>query len=299
MGASKWIAGGIVALCAAGAWCAEGSTGEPTLIQRVAMQQARLAQVEQVVVREREQIEQWFQQQRAQVAQTIGRRAAARLGYTRNVRWVEFMRMHRGLPHADAYFDASQYGFVAGPPRFAYLRQAMEKEYFITEMANLLVSEPFHEKLTQIVNDRLDAPLQPLLREEARELLAVVVRVRADVATQVRQLENARRARLEATMEWERTLQEQVHGILQYLREQESKATDFGVVESIGYFPQTGYCCMVEGVDRVLQTGDTIGEVQVLRIDPVKVEFAKNGTTWAQPLGAPAQAHWQQSGHGG
>lgn len=282
-----------MALCAEGAWCADGFAGEPTLLQRVAMQQARLTWIEEVVVREREQIEQWHERERAQLAQTIARREAARLGYVHNVRWVEFMKMHRGLPHADAYFDASKLGFIPGHPRFAHLRQAMEKEYFITEMANLLLSEPFFEKLTQIVTEQLDGPLQPLLRKEARRILAVVVRVRTDVATQGRHLEKARRARLDATMEWERNMQEQVHGILQYLREERSKATDFGVVESIGFSPETGYCCTVEGVDRVLQTGDTIGEIQVLGIDLEKVEFARDGTTWAQPLGAPAKSYWQ------
>ena len=156
--------------------------------------------------------------------------------------------MHRGQSHADAYFDASSYGFIISPSVHR-LRLAMEQEYLLTEMADLLVSEDFSEKLTQIVEERWDKPLPtlrsegrlvpsllpllskersdasllPLLREEARRLLDVVVPVRRELTAELRHLENARRARLDATMEWERDLKEQVRGILEYLRQSESR----------------------------------------------------------------------------
>ncbi|MCX5644117.1 MAG: hypothetical protein NTZ17_05455 [Phycisphaerae bacterium] len=82
-------------------------------------------------------------------------------------------------------------------------------------------------------------------------------------------------------MEWENDLKEQVRGILEYLRQSESRPARFGVVESVGYCPSSGYYCTIEGVDKVLATGDRIGRIRVLKIDPEKVEFAKDGTTWA------------------
>ena len=93
-------------------------------------------------------------------------------------------------------------------------------------------------------------------------------------------------------MEWENDLKEQVRGILEYLRQSESRPVRFGVVESVGYCPSSGYYCTIEGVDKVLATGDRIGRIRVLKINPEKVEFAKDGTAWAQALGASAQPFW-------
>jgi len=107
------------------------------------------------------------------------------------------------------------------------------------------------------------------------------------------QLENQRNARWEAIMEWEKDLKEQVRGILEYLRQSESRPGQFGIVESVGYCPSSGYYCMIEGVDRVLGVGDRVGSVRVLKIDPEKVEFGNEGTTWAQALGASPQPFWE------
>jgi hypothetical protein len=38
--------------------------------------------------------------------------------------------------------------------------------------------------------------------------------------------------------------------------------------------------------------GDTVGRVRIVKIDQEKVEFAKDGTTWAQQLGAAPQPYW-------
>ena len=319
MRASNGIRKGFaIALCFAGGLSAYASSGESMMAERIATQETRLGEIEASAAQETEQVEQWYTQRCAERTRTISRREAARIGYADRLRWVEFMKMHRGQSHPDAYFDASSYGFVISPSVHR-LRLAMEQEYLLTEMADLLVSDDFFEKLTQIVEERWDTPLPtlrsegrlvpsllpllskerwdasllPLLREEARRLLDVVVPVRRELTAELRHLENARRARLDATMEWERDLKEQVHGILEYLRQSESRQAQVGVVESIGYCPQSGYFCMVEGVDRVLGMGDTIGGIRVLSINREKVEFAKNGTTWAQQLGAPPEPHWQ------
>jgi hypothetical protein len=165
-------------------------------------------------------------------------------------------------------------------------------EYLISEMADILADGEFERKLAQIVEERLEVPLLPLLRDRAAELLTVVRTVRVQMAAELTQLGNQRAARLDAIMEWERDLKEQVRSILEYLRRSESRETQFGVVESVGYCPAGGYYCMIEGVDKVLAVGDRIGSVRVLKIDPEKVEFAKDGTTWAQSLGASPQPFW-------
>jgi len=93
-------------------------------------------------------------------------------------------------------------------------------------------------------------------------------------------------------MKWENDLKEQVRGILEYLRQSESRPVQFGVVESVGYCPDGGYFCLIQGVDRPLGIGDTVGKVRILKIDQEKVEFAKDGTTWTQQLEAAPQAFW-------
>ena len=93
-------------------------------------------------------------------------------------------------------------------------------------------------------------------------------------------------------MKWEKDLKEQVRGILEYLRQSESRPVRLGAVASVGYCVNSGYYCMIEGVDKVLAVGDTVDGIRVQKIDSEKVEFTKDGTTWTQPLGAPPQPFW-------
>lgn len=285
-------------LCVAATALAEEPANRETISERIAIQEARLPQVEDAAAQERERTEQWYDRRRAEITHEIARRGAAKLTLAQQSLWTEFAKMESGRPYAAGYFDASYFGFPFSY-KTAVLRQSMIEEYFTDEMGSLLLSDAFERKLTQIVDERPAVPLTPLLRRQARDLLALVLRLRVELTMELTPLENARTARLEATMKWERDLKEQVRGILEHLRRQEAREPDFGVVQSIGYFPRTGYFCMVEGVDRVLATGDRIGPVRVLRIDREKVEFAGDGARWAQQLGAPAQPYWRGVGLGG
>jgi hypothetical protein len=233
--------------------------------------------------------------------QEVARGEAARLAPAQQEIWVQYADAYRGRPYGPAYFDL---GF-APSYRTALLNAALTREYLISAMADLLADPDFERKLTQIVEERLpvgvsDATrgawgslgLLSLLQARAQELLIVVRRVQTQLAIEARQLENQRNARLEAIMEWERDLKEQVRGILEYLRQSESRQMRFGVVESVGCSPDGGCFCMIAGIDRLLGVGDKIGRVRVVKIDPEKVEFAKDGTTWVQSLGAPPQPFW-------
>ncbi len=288
-----WGGFGLI-LCAAAVLSAESSSSGPAVSERIAAQETRLIEIEETAAQERAKIEREYEQQRAELTQGLARAAAARIGYSYRIRWVEFARMHRGLPYAQGYFEWPSYVVPAGRyDRPAHLRQAMEQEYFITEMARLLASAEFREKLTHVVEERLEVPLLPLLREEAKGLLALALRVQGELAMELRQLEDQRAARREATLAWERNLKEQVRDILDYLREGESNEERRGVVASIGRAPQCGYFCMIEGGDRVLEVGDRIGEIRILSIDPEKVTFVRDGATWTQFLGAPAASPWR------
>jgi hypothetical protein len=265
-----------------------GPSIKPQIAERIKIQEARLPQIEAVAAREREQVEQWYKVRCGAVVQEIARREAARLSLAQRELWVQFADLYLDRPYAAAYFNS---GFVSSY-RAVLLGQAMIQEYLISEMADILVNREFERKLSQIVEERLDVPLLPLPRDRAAAILTLVRRVRAELTSVLGQLENQRNARLKTIMEWEQDSKEQVRGIPEYLRQSESRQVRFGVVESVGYCPDGGYFCMVEGVDRVLGVGDKIGHVRVVKINPEKVEFAKDGTRWAQSLGVPPQPFW-------
>ncbi|OHB66434.1 MAG: hypothetical protein A2Y76_14160 [Planctomycetes bacterium RBG_13_60_9] len=278
-----------VLLCGTVALSANQPARQPGIAERIEVQEARLPQIEAVAAREREGVEQWYQQRRAEVTREVARRAAARIRLSDRALWTEFARMQLDLPPVKGYLDISHlFGCDA-----AVLRQAMIQEYFINEMADVLLSDEFERELSHIVTEHWDVPLLPLLRDTAQGLLALTRRVRAEVDMELRQLENQKKARLNATMEWERDLKEQVRGILEYLRQSESRQVQLGVVESVGYSPKSGHYCMIEGVDRVLAAGDRVGDIRIVKIDSEKVEFVKDETAWAQKLGAPASPFWR------
>jgi len=281
----------VVLVLGGAAVCAGAGPAVPSsFAQRIAAQEARLPQIETQAVQDQNQVEQWFQVRRAEVEREIPRQAAALLSLPQRELWVQYADLYLDRPYAPACFNAGFSDYWT-----AVVGNAMIQEYLISEMADLLVSREFEQKLEQIVGERLEAPWLRPLRDQAVDLLGLVKEVRARSATELKRLENQKQARLDAIMEWENDLKEQVRGILEYLRQRGSRPAEFGVVESVGYCPDSGYYCVVEGVDKALTVGDTVGAVRVRRIDREKVEFARDGTTWTQALGAPPRPFWEEA----
>jgi hypothetical protein len=296
-----WILPGFSLLfCGTVAFSATGPAVRPDLTERIKIQEARVPRIEAQAAQDRERVQQWYQARRAAVVQDITRREAARFSIAQRDIWVQYWDMYRNQSYAPAYFTPS---FAVYP--LAELGQGMIEEYLISEMAELLASEEFERKLTEIVEERLDVftpsteygnwqppSYLPLLQQWAQDLLIVVRNVQAQLAIEVTQVENERKTRLDAIMKWENDLKEQVRDILEYLRQSESRPVQLGVVESVGYCPDGGYFCLIQGVDRPLGIGDTVSKVRIVKIDQEKVEFAKDGTTWTQQLGAAPQPYW-------
>ncbi len=301
MRCSDWILPGFSLLfCGTVAFSATGPAARPDIAERIKIQEARVPQIETLAAQDRDEIQQWYKARRTAIVQEITRREAARFSIAERDVWVQYADLYLGRPYPVAYFTQ---GFGVRP--LAQVVQGMREEFLISEMANLLVNEDFEQKLVQIVEERLKVwtpsvaygnwqppSFLPLLRRQAQELLRVIQNVRAQVTIELAQLDNQRKARLDAIMKWENDLKVQVRGILEYLRRSESRPVQFGVVESVGYCPDGGYFCLIEGVDRPLGIGDTVGKVRIVKIDQEKVEFAKDGTTWAQQLGAAPQPYW-------
>jgi hypothetical protein len=288
MKAANWIIPALSTLCFTAVALAANPSSAANLAARVRLQQDRLPQIEQMANQEREQVEQWYKRQRAAAPQEDAREAAVALSQAQRTLWVEFAKMHQYELYAPGYFGASYYAFPFGPDA-ALLRYAMDKEYCVSEMTHLLLSEGFRQKLTQIVNEHWEVPL---LQREASQLLVLMDSLDATLKMHLQQLDANRQARLDAVSQRERDLQEQVRTISDYLKEAEQRKPQLGVVEAVAYSPQSGYFCMIEGIDEVLRPGDRVRGGRVVRIDPEKVEFARDGVVWTQELGAPAQPHW-------
>jgi hypothetical protein len=262
------------------------STGS-NLEQRIRIQQERLPQIEQMIQREREQVERGYERQRSQTPEEA-RELAARFSLAERLRWIEYSRMYADRVSTAYYFGSTYYSH----PYSEYailLPAAMTEEFTISEMADLLRSESFRAKLVQ-VEDEYWEPV--VLRRAARRLLDLMDTLNVELTMDVQQRERNKAARLDALAQQEKELQEQVRTILDYLKQSAQRPPQLGVVEAVGYSPQTGYYCMVEGIDRVLQPGDSVRGIRVVAIDAQKVEFARNGTTWTQGLGTPAQPQW-------
>jgi hypothetical protein len=116
--------------------------------------------------------------------------------------------------------------------------------------------------------------------------------INLELTMDLQRLERNKTTRLDEIAKEEKDLQEKVRTILDYLRQSEQRKPQLGVVEAVGHSPQTGYYCVIEGIDRPLQPGDAVRGIRIVTVDAGKVEFAKNGTTWTQGLGAPAQPQW-------
>lgn len=292
---SNWIALGLL-ICLWGTvvLAGAGPSGQTQTEDRIRIQEARLPEIEAVAAQERAKVDQWHRTRRARLVQEIARPYAARLSFAQRELWVQFADLYLDRFYAPAYFN---FGFTTYET--ALIGYAMLQDYLISETADILVNTEFEQILRRIVEERIirerrDVPFLPLLRERATEFLNLMQQVRSELDMNAKHLEYQRNARLDAITEWENGLKEDVRGILEYLRQSESRPVRFGVVESVGFCVNSGYYAMIEGVDRVLTVGDRIGEVRIVAIDPEKVEFARNGTTWTQLLGAPPQPFWSR-----
>src|SRR5512146_2804210 len=143
-----WILPGFSLLfCGTVAFSATGPAARPDLAERIKAQEARVPRIEAVVAQDREGIERWYKLRRAEAIQEIARPAAARLSLAEREQWVQYADLYLDRLYAPAYFTSG-----VTSPQVALLGQAMVQEYLISEMANLLASEEFERKLTQLVD---------------------------------------------------------------------------------------------------------------------------------------------------
>jgi len=270
---------------------------DSSLQQRIQIQEQRLAEIDQAAASKMEQVEAWYADQRialAQEIQQIARLAAIRLDPDARFLWVEFANIYRAKPLPDVYFvpevrfNANNYLFT-GNWETAILRNSMLDEYLVSETADLLLSEDFAIKLATIEDEGWQAPG---LRDEARQLLRLTKQVRARARAACDHLEYRKSLQIDGIAQWERELKQQVTEVLEFLRRTGTSDIAVGTVLAVGCSAENEWVAEIEGEEGNLRSGDTVRGVKIVSINTESVQFAKNGTTWSQEIGAPASAHW-------
>jgi len=163
----------------------------------------------------------------------------------------------------------------------------MIDSYFLSTAANLLLDNEFCKLLADLSNGSGYNPQHILIRSEARKLL----RLAKEFESELIRLESRRNDKLAALEQWEKGLRQHVYKVMREIKAQ-PETPETGVVSAISY-DKKGALCMIDGVDKVLQPGDTIQEVTVVRIHQDRVEFAKVGQRWVQKIGEPANPAWK------
>lgn len=253
--------------------------------QRLQIQQERLKDIEELAMSERQAIEQWYTCHLTELRQ-LAQRQAKQLILSGRMLWTEFIKMNSQLPFADTYFSNTARTFISDIEAFE-LRAAMIDSYFLSTAANLLLDKEFCKLLADLSNGSGYNPQNPLIRIEARKLLHLA----KEFESELMRLENRRNDKLAALEQWEKGLRQHVYKVMHEIKAM-PEAPDLGVVSAISYDVK-GSLCMIDGIDKVLQPGDKINNVTVVRIHQDRVEFAKAGQRWVQKIGEPANPAWK------
>ncbi len=262
------------------------------LEERLKIQQQRLKDIEELVASEQQSIEEWYARSLRELVEST----ASQLKATDRVLWAEFKSKMTGeMPYANNYFwskfpktvsilQDKREVRVGQALKVFGLREAMIDSFFMSLAQDFLTNDNFRKMLSEIV----DSETQNLLiRTEAQKLLTIM----KDLELRTRHLQNRRDAQLAQLEQWEKGLREHVHGIMREIKAL-PEMTELGVVSAISC-DEKGSLCIVDGVDKVLQPGDMIGNITVVKIDKKQVEFAKGSQKWVQAIGQPANPAWK------
>ncbi|MFQ6036442.1 MAG: hypothetical protein ACE5NM_11455 [Sedimentisphaerales bacterium] len=260
-------------------------TPEQQIKQRLRIQKERLKDIEELAVSERQAIEQWYARHLAELRQ-LAERQARRLRLSERALWAEFIKMSNQIPFADSYFSSTARTYW-WDKKGLELRPILEDSYFLTAAAELLMDSNFCKLLSDIADGSAYNPQSFLIRSEARKLLPLA----KEFESELMRLESRRNDRLAGLERWEKGLQRHVYKVMRQIKAL-PETPELGVVSAISY-DEKGSLCMIDGVDKVLQPGDTIQNVTVVRIHQDRVEFAKAGQKWVQKIDEPANPAWR------
>ena len=286
---------------------AEEKTIGPVESTQLKIQEERLKHIEEQASIERQQIEAWYKRQLSELRQ-LAERKVKQLKPDNRALWTEFIKMHGQtsefdtyfkmndqIPHAYSYFMNTTISspiattstiFIRNIETFE-LRVALANSYFLSAAANLLLDQNFRKRLADLADGSAYNPQSLLVRKEARKLLYVVDEFQSKLAA----LQVRRDAKLTAVERREQHLRADILRVIQEIKAAPGRVNE-GIVSAIAYRPSSPVC-MIDGIDKILQEGDSIGNIEVVKIYPDHVEFAKGSQTWTQQVGKPANDAWK------
>ena len=277
---------------------AEEKTIGPVESTQLKIQEERLKHIEEQASIEHQQIETWYKRQLSEIRQ-LAERKVKQLKPDNRALWTEFIKMHEQTPLFDTYFKMNEkipnaYGYFMNTPRNILrnvetfeLRAALTDSFFLSAAANLLLDQNFRKRLADLADGSAYNPQSLLVRKEARKLLYVVDEFQSKLAA----LQVRRDAKLTAVEQREQHLRADILRVIQEIKAAPGRVNE-GIVSAIAYRPSSPVC-MIDGIDKILQEGDSIGNIEVVKIYPDHVEFAKGSQTWTQQVGKPANDAWK------
>jgi exonuclease VII large subunit len=253
--------------------------------QRLKIQEERLQNMEEIILKERQEIENWYSRHLSELRQLAERRAK-QIILSKRMLWTEFIKMNNQIPYANGYLSNTARTFIRDTKSFK-LRDAMIDSYFLSTAADFLMDSDFHKLLTDLADGSGYNPQNLLIRLEARKLLHLVKEFDAELI----RLQDRKSIKLTALEQRGKDMRKDIFRIMGEIQTQ-PKRPEVGVVNVICH-DERAAVCMVDGVDGILKEGDTIGKITVLKIDREKVEFAKGNQRWVQAIGQPANTAWK------
>ena len=255
------------------------------IAQQLKTQEEQLDQIAQQTSLERLRIEAWYKRQLTEL-RNIAEQKARQLKLDDRALWSEFVKMTEGTPFFDAYFKRSTTVFTRNAQSYD-LHAALVDSYFLSAVTDLLMDPDFCKYLANLADGSPYNPQSLLIRQQARKLLYLA----NDIQSKLDALQHRRAVRLAAIEQRTQVLKEDVVRVMREIKAA-PETVNVGMVSAIMYnqnLPQ----CMVDGVDKILKEGDSIGDIKVVKISPDQVEFVKASQTWMQKVGKPANAAWK------
>ena len=262
------------------------------------IQEQRLKNIEEQASRERRQIETWYKRQLMELRQLAARKAK-QLKLADMALWTEFIQMHEQTSQFDTYFKMNDrmpnaYGYFMNTTTIFLrdvetfeLRAALADSYFLSVAANLLMDANVRRRLADLADGSAYNPQSLLIRKEARKLLHFA----NEFESKLTALRDRRTAKLAAVEQWEQDLKADVLRVMGDIKAAPEEVNK-GVVGAIMY-SRTSPLCMVNGTDRILKEGDSIGDIVIAKIHPDQVEFTRGSQRWTQLVGRSANAAWR------
>jgi len=257
---------------------------------RLENQRQRVGTIDHVVSRERQEIETWYANRLSSLKERLQKLAedrARRLPLPYRMLWIEFVNTNNHVSWTNPYLSTTAQTYWWDQDLFD-LRSAMMDSYFLTALQDLLTDEAFYQFLAGI---QQSAAHDPLLRQEAGRLLRLMTEFKLESG----RLEKLRDAKFAQVGQWRQNRREEVFQTILAI-EAQVKTAALGVVQAVGHGPN-GAFCMIDGVDKVLRSGDTIDSdavqgVKVIRIQQDNITLEKDGQSWVQKVGEPANVAW-------